>query len=175
MSTTCDTPGRRAIPRRTSTASANCGSSLGFENDVTSSFLKPAPVMRSIISIFRSVGTTFGIDWRPSRAQHSQTTTDSGRETRGLACVTWPPGGGLARGREVPGDVAGRRRARAVDEIGVDSERDRGGLGGGGEQEREPVGALPRGEDELLGICGAEGAAARRRRPAPRRAARRRG
>jgi hypothetical protein len=40
--------------------------------------------MRSIISIFCAVGTRTGMDWSPSRAQHSQTTTDSGRGTEDL-------------------------------------------------------------------------------------------
>ena len=36
-------------------------------------------MIRLIISIFSLVGMTLGMDWRPSRAQHSQTVTDLGR------------------------------------------------------------------------------------------------
>jgi len=64
--------------RITSSASWNCGSSLGCEKLVTSSLRTPESMIRSIISTFSSVGMTLGMDCSPSLAQHSQTVTDAG-------------------------------------------------------------------------------------------------
>ena len=106
ISTTYDTPGRRSIRRSTSAASANCGSSFGFENEVTSSFLNPAATTRFSISTLWSVETTAGIDCSPSRAQHSHATIESGI---GMARC---PGARRPRTRRVSGPGAPAARAR---------------------------------------------------------------
>ena len=82
----------------TSTASANCGSSFGCENDVTSSFGNPAATIRLIISTLSSVETSTGMDCRPSRAQHSQAMTEAGRLMR-LSLAPDARAGGFHRER----------------------------------------------------------------------------
>src|SRR5438067_7689340 len=61
----------------TSSASANCGSSLGGTNEHTSMSRTPAATSALIQASFRSVGTTVLMFWMPSRRPTSRTSINS--------------------------------------------------------------------------------------------------
>src|SRR5690349_1273903 len=70
--------GRRAIPLSTASASAICGTALGWTKLVTSMRPRPVAASASTNAIFVSVGTNVGSDCSPSRGLTSVTRTRAG-------------------------------------------------------------------------------------------------
>src|ERR1700677_4080748 len=64
-------PGRRRIPRITSTASLICGTTFGCTKLAASTRFRPVAVSASISSILRAVGMNAASVWMPSRAPTS--------------------------------------------------------------------------------------------------------
>ncbi len=89
------TPSRRGSARSSSVASANCGTTFGFEYDVASTRGKPTAAKRSTSATFVSVGTKAGSCCSPSRAKHSHRTTSAVMDVSGTGLIG--PTSGTAR------------------------------------------------------------------------------